>query len=167
MVKSIFVAFESLDIDDNKAVHMAELFLKTYGEVLQKGKPDYIEQRSAQGIVKNFLYAVSKRKQKDILAKRTTGHKDKLEILLDDPLHIELDETAKHLYRYGIFDSMVRMVLMRRVIHKRHWKHTRKNVSSGRLRVIACGFSSTMIYTCMPSKTQEPSKRYFKLNDAR
>ena len=71
MVTSIFVAFESLDIDGKKAVHMAELFLKTYGETLQKGKPDYIEQNTAKGIVKDFLNAVCKRKQKDILEKKT------------------------------------------------------------------------------------------------
>ena len=95
MVTSIFVAFESLDIDEKKAVHMAELFLKTYGETLQEGKADYIEASSARGIVKEFLRAVCKRKQKDILAKKTTGHKDKLEILLDDPRHIELDKVSK------------------------------------------------------------------------
>jgi uncharacterized protein (DUF2252 family) len=95
MVTSILVAFETLDIDENKAVHMAELFLKTYGETLKKGKPDYIEPATAKGIVKEFLNAVCKRKQKDILDKRTTGHKDKLEILLDDPRHIELKKSDK------------------------------------------------------------------------
>ena len=96
MVTSIFVAFESLDIEGNKAVHMAELFLKTYGDALKKGKPDYIEQNTAKGIVKDFLSAVCKRKQKDILEKKTGGHKGKLELLLDDPRHIELDKSTKY-----------------------------------------------------------------------
>ena len=95
MVTSIFVAFESLDIEEKKAVHMAELFLKTYGEALNKGKVDYIEPNTAQGIVKDFLNAVCKRKQRVVLDKKTTGHKNKLEILLDDPQHNELDKTSK------------------------------------------------------------------------
>ena len=95
MITSIFVAFETLDIDEKKALHMAELFLKTYGEILHKGKPDYIEPVTARGIVKEFLNAVCKRKQKDILDKRTTVNKDKLEILLDDPRHIELKKSDK------------------------------------------------------------------------
>jgi len=125
MVTSIFVAFESLDIDEKKAIHMAELFLKTYGETLKKGKADYVEAGSAQGIVKEFLSAVCKRKQKDILAKKTTGHKDKLEILLDDPRHIELDKASKfdlmsHMtewlrhdgdtpYNYKVIDAVFRL----------------------------------------------------------
>ncbi len=95
MVTSIFIAFESLDIEEKKAIHMAELFLKTYGEALRKGKADYIEPRTAKGIVKEFLNAVSKRKQKEILDRKTTGHKDKLELLLDDPRHIELPGQEK------------------------------------------------------------------------
>ncbi len=125
MVTSIFVAFESLNIDELKAEHMAELFLKTYGETLQKGKVDYIEPTTAKGIVKEFLSAVSKRKQKDILEKRTTGQKDKLEILLDDPRHIELKKSNKsdlmsHLtewlkhdgaspYNYKVIDAVFRL----------------------------------------------------------
>ena len=96
MVTSIFIAFESLNIEEKKAFHMAELFLKTYSDVLQKGKADYIEPNTAKGIVKDFLSAVSKRKQRDILEKRCAGNKDKLAILLDDPHHIELDKIVKH-----------------------------------------------------------------------
>jgi uncharacterized protein (DUF2252 family) len=87
MVTSIFIAFESLQIDQKKALNMAQLFLKTYAAKLSAGKPSYIEPRTAKGIVCEFLTAVSKRKQKQILAKRTVLRKNKLEILLDDPRH--------------------------------------------------------------------------------
>ena len=80
-----------------KVLYMAELFLKTYGEILHKGKPDYIEPVTARGIVKEFLKSVCKRKQKYILDKRTTVNKDKLEILLDDPRHIELKKNQTNL----------------------------------------------------------------------
>ena len=95
MVTSIFIAFDSLDIEHAKAMNMAELFLKSYARTLCAGKPDYIEPQTATGIVKEFLAAVSKRKQRDILEKRTVLRKKKLEILLDDPRHLELEETFK------------------------------------------------------------------------
>jgi uncharacterized protein (DUF2252 family) len=125
MLTSIFVAFESLDIEEKKANHMAELFLRTYSEILSKGKPDYIEINTAQGIVKDFLSAVSKRKQRDILEKKCTGNKDKLVILLDDPRHIKLNKEAKfdlmsHItewlkhdgaspYNYKVIDAVFRL----------------------------------------------------------
>jgi len=95
MVTSIFVAFDSLGIEHTKALNMAGLFLKSYARTLYSGKPDYIEPQTATGIVQEFLAAVSKRKQKDILEKRTVLRKNKLEILLDDPRHLELEENFK------------------------------------------------------------------------
>jgi uncharacterized protein (DUF2252 family) len=95
MVTSIFVAFESLGIDQKKAMNMARLFIKTYAAVLSGGKPDYLEPQTAKGIVYKFLTEVSQRKQKEILAKRTVLHKNKLEMLLDDPRHFELEKELK------------------------------------------------------------------------
>ncbi len=95
IVTSIFIAFESLKIEQKKATHMAQLFLKTYAAVLAAGKPSYIEPQTAKGIVCEFLTAVSKRRQKEILAKRTILKKNKLEILLDDPRHFKLEKRLK------------------------------------------------------------------------
>jgi uncharacterized protein (DUF2252 family) len=95
IVSSIFIAFESLRIEQKKALNMAQLFLRTYAAALSAGKPNYIEPQTAKGIVAEFLEAVSKRKQKLILAKRTVLKKNKLEILLDDPRHFELDKDLK------------------------------------------------------------------------
>ncbi|MEP6746292.1 MAG: DUF2252 family protein [Bacteroidota bacterium] len=95
IVTSIFIAFESLKIDQKKALNMAQLFLKTYAAVLSSGKPNYIEPQTAKGIVAEFLEGVCKRKQKLILAKRTILKKNKLEILLDDPRHFEMDKDVK------------------------------------------------------------------------
>ena len=49
--------------------------------------PEFIDV-AVDNIVKEFL-------QKDILEKRTVLRKNKLEILLDDPRHLELEETSK------------------------------------------------------------------------
>jgi uncharacterized protein (DUF2252 family) len=95
MLTSIFIGFESLGIDEQKAVKMAKLFLKSYTAALLTGKPDYIEPAIAQGIICDFLTAVSKRKQRNILEKRTTFNKKKVQMLVDNPKHFKLKEDLK------------------------------------------------------------------------
>ena len=95
LVCSIFVAFESLKIDEAKAVNMAQLFLKIYSETLERGKSRYIEPQTASGIVYKFLSAVSKRKDKNILRKRTVVKKDSVTILLEHPRHFALEAGLK------------------------------------------------------------------------
>lgn len=94
-VTSIFVGFESLGIDARKAEKMAALYLKTYTETLRSGKPDYIEPTSADGIVRDFLKAASRKKQKDILTKRTFFSKRSRKILLDNPKHLRIKDDLK------------------------------------------------------------------------
>jgi uncharacterized protein (DUF2252 family) len=95
LVCSIFVAFDSLRIEENKAVKMAQLFLKTYSETLVKGKAYYIEPQTAKGIVYKFLSTVSKRKDKRLLRKRTVEKNDSLTILLEHPRHFSLEPRLK------------------------------------------------------------------------
>ena len=95
LICSIFIAFESLKIEEEKAINMAKLFLKVYSETLEKGKARYIEPQTAKGIVYKFLSAVSKRKDKQILRKRTVVKKDSLAILLAHPRHFALESGLK------------------------------------------------------------------------
>ncbi len=95
LVCSIFIAFESLKIEEEKAINMGKLFLKIYSETLEKGKARYIEPQTANGIVFKFLSAVSKRKDKQILRKRTIFKKDSLSILLEHPRHFALEPGLK------------------------------------------------------------------------
>jgi uncharacterized protein (DUF2252 family) len=125
MTTSIFIAFDTLKIEEIKALRMAQLFLKTIGEKFAAGKPSYIERNTAKGIVKEFLRAVNKRKQQDILSRKTVVKKNKLQILLDDPKHLKLDkdlkkELAGHIkhwlktdenspYNYKVIDAVFRL----------------------------------------------------------
>jgi uncharacterized protein (DUF2252 family) len=93
---SILIAFDTLKIEEIKAFRMAQLFLKTIGEKFAAGKPSYIERNTARGIVCEFLTSVNKRKQNEILSKKTTLKKDKLQIILDDPRHFKLDKKLKN-----------------------------------------------------------------------
>ena len=125
IITSIFIAFESLNIEERRAMKMAQLFLKSYAATLRKGKASYIEPNTAQGIVCDFLTAVAKRKQKEILQKRTIAKKNNLEILMDDPRHFELEKKLKkelfsHIkgwlkndedspYNYKVIDAVFRL----------------------------------------------------------
>jgi uncharacterized protein (DUF2252 family) len=95
LVCSIFIAFDSLKIEEAKAENMGQLFLKTYSEVLAKGKAYYIEPQVAKGIVYKFLTTVSKRKDKQLLKKRTVKSRDSLTIYLEHPRHFSLDPKLK------------------------------------------------------------------------
>jgi len=95
LVCSIFVAFDSLKIEEKEAMEMAKLFLNIYSEALTKGKAFYIEPQTAKGIVFEFLSTVSKRKNARILKKRTIRKKDSLTILLEHPHHFALEPKLK------------------------------------------------------------------------
>lgn len=110
IVTSIFIAFESLDIEQRKAQNMAELFLRSYATTLANGKAYYIEPGTAKGIVHRFLEKVSKRKETRILKKRTIKKKDRLLMMMDDPRHLELDKFLKrelmhHLNEWVIYSN--------------------------------------------------------------
>ncbi|UAY51231.1 DUF2252 family protein [Ferruginibacter albus] len=92
VVTSIFIAFQALNIEQKKALNMAELFLKTYSNKLIKGKADYIERNTAKGIVCNFLTAASERSPKELIKSRTIT---KNKVKLDHPKHFPLHKTLR------------------------------------------------------------------------
>ena len=66
IITSIFVAFDSLQIDSDKSEKIASLFLETYSATLHKGKALYIEPQVAKGIIRDFLITVAKKKTQRI-----------------------------------------------------------------------------------------------------
>jgi len=96
MVTSILIAFQSLKIGQRKALKIARLFLKAYTDTLSFGKPNYIDPRTASGIVCDFLTAVSRRKPKRLLQKRTVHLKDGVVIAEKHPKHLALDDALKN-----------------------------------------------------------------------
>jgi uncharacterized protein (DUF2252 family) len=95
MVTSIFVAFEALKIGEEEGLRMAKLYIKSYCEILAKGKALYIEPQIAQGIICTFLSAVASRKKKDLLEKKTIRKKGKINLLLDDDRHLPVEKPLK------------------------------------------------------------------------
>jgi len=96
MLGSIFIAFDSLGIEDKKAQKMAQLFLKTYSETLSKGKAISIEPRTAKGIVCNFLTAATRSGKKELLKKRTVSKKKRIMLSLENERHFKLDKKLRH-----------------------------------------------------------------------
>ena len=110
IVTSIILAFEALDIEEEKAMKMGQLFLKTYSATLSKGKAYYIEPQTARGIVCAFLSAISKRKQSRLLKKRTVKKKDRMMLMIDDPRHFEIEKFLKkelfhHITQWLLYNS--------------------------------------------------------------
>lgn len=96
MITSIFIAFDNLEIEPEKALKMANLFLKTYSATLAKGKAISIEPRTAKGIVCDFLTAADNTTEQDVLKKRTVSKKRKLMLSLEDERHFKLDKKLRH-----------------------------------------------------------------------
>ena len=95
MVTSIFIAFDTLKIEEEKAMKMAELFVKTYAATLAKGKAISIDPRTAKGIVCAFLTSADKTTEKELLKKRTVSKKKKLLLSLEDERHFKLDKALR------------------------------------------------------------------------
>jgi uncharacterized protein (DUF2252 family) len=95
LITSIMIAFDLLDIEQEKALSMAKLFLKTYAETLVKGKAYSIDPRTAQGIVRDFLTAAENNNQKVILRKRTEEKKHKIVLSLTDERHIKINKKLR------------------------------------------------------------------------
>ena len=96
MVTSIFIAFDSLEIESEKAMKMAQLYLKTYSATLVKAKAIYLEPRTAKGIVCNFLNAADKTTERDLLQKRTVSKKKKIMLSLEDERHFKIGKKLRH-----------------------------------------------------------------------
>lgn len=95
MVTSIFIAFDNLGFEAEKALKMAQLFMKTYSSTLARGKAISIEPRTAKGIVCDFLTAATRSSKKQLLKKRTISKKKKIMLSLEDERHFKLDKKLR------------------------------------------------------------------------
>lgn len=95
MVTSIFIAFEYLGFEAEKATKMAELFVKIYAATLAKGKAISIDPRTAKGVVCDFLKSAARTTYKDLLKKRTVSRKRTIMLSLEDERHFKLEKTLR------------------------------------------------------------------------
>lgn len=95
LITSIFLAFYTLEIDQDQAYNLATLFVKSYAGLLCRGKPASIEPRTAKGIVCKFLKNAKESTYNDILEKRTERKRNKLILSLKDERHFKIEKNLK------------------------------------------------------------------------
>jgi uncharacterized protein (DUF2252 family) len=95
MTTSIFIAFETLKIEPEKALKMAQLFVHNYCQTLISAKAISIDPRIAKGILCDFLTSAGKHSEKAILKKRTISKKKKIMLSLEDERHFKIDKKLR------------------------------------------------------------------------
>lgn len=95
MTASIFIAFDNLSIEPEKAMKMAQLYIREYAETLVKAKALSIEPRTARGIVQDFLENADRYHEKDLLEKRTISKKKKIFLSLEDERHFKINKNLR------------------------------------------------------------------------
>ena len=94
-VTSIFLAFDTLKIKPAEAQKAAKLFLATYCNILAGGKAYYIDPRIARGMVRDFMKAVKKRKETDLIQHLCNGNTSNAKINIDNKTHFSVDKSIK------------------------------------------------------------------------
>lgn len=96
MMTSIFTGCESLGINKKEIRQIADLFLRTYAHHLSTGKPRYLEEETATGIVKTFLQRICERKQKELVRQRTEeGKNGRLQLRVDHVRFFPIDKALR------------------------------------------------------------------------
>lgn len=108
LITSIFIAFDTLDIEADQGMNMAVLFVKTYAGTLCKAKAQSIEPRTAKGIVADFLTQADRGTYAEILEKRTEMINGKLMLSLNHNRHFKVDKVLKKQLKAHINDWIQR-----------------------------------------------------------
>lgn len=95
LVTSIFIAFQTLDIDGDQAMNMATLLLKSYATTLIDGKAMDLDPRTAKGITGEFLKRAERSSTDELLQKRTFKKGRKLQLDTSDERHFKLEKELK------------------------------------------------------------------------
>ncbi|MEH3112405.1 DUF2252 domain-containing protein [Pedobacter terrae] len=95
LVTSIFIAFQTLEIDGEQAMNMATLFLKSYGSTLIGGKAMDLDPRTSRGITGDFLRRAERSSADELLQKRTLKKGRKLQLDTSDERHFKLKKELK------------------------------------------------------------------------
>jgi uncharacterized protein (DUF2252 family) len=82
-ITSIIVGSHAVGINDKEAIHLIEIYLKTYTANLADGKPRTVEKETAKGLVKDLLDSLEHRKRTKFLDKYTKEKKGKRSLLVD------------------------------------------------------------------------------------
>lgn len=83
-ITSIIVGSHAVGINNEEALHLSEIYLKTYAANLADGKARTVEKETATGLVKDLLDSLEHRKRAKFLDKYTKEKKGKRRLVVDD-----------------------------------------------------------------------------------
>jgi uncharacterized protein (DUF2252 family) len=92
---SILVAAQSLNLSQEAAQQLCQLGLNGYTEALVAGKARWLERETAQGMIRDLLNPLKRRKRKTFLDSRTTLHKRQRALKLDGKHALPLEANEK------------------------------------------------------------------------
>ncbi|MBO9702799.1 MAG: DUF2252 family protein [Sporocytophaga sp.] len=95
LIVSIYTASDSLQIDQSSCQKIIKFFLDIYTQTLSIGHAQLVQEDTSEGIVKDLLEDLKKRKRKDLVAKRTTEKNGKRKLLIDNEHAAAISEDKK------------------------------------------------------------------------
>jgi uncharacterized protein (DUF2252 family) len=95
LVSVVIAAEELLQTNEASAFELCSSFLSIYAETLKEGHVSMIEKRTTKGLVKDFLKSVGKRKNIELLEKRTEKKQGKRKLIVDEVRVSKIDKEIK------------------------------------------------------------------------
>ena len=107
-ITSIIVGSHAIGINDEEALHLSEIYLKTYTQNLADGKARTVERKTAKNLVKDLLKSLRKRERSKFLDKFTKEKNGKRKLAIDNKRVTKATDTEQKKVR-GLIE---------------HWHHT-------------------------------------------
>jgi uncharacterized protein (DUF2252 family) len=104
LVTSIFLAAESLSLDNDEGERMVRAYLNRYAETLSSGSIRAIVADNAKGLVADLLKKLARRKRQELLDERTELIGDRRQLIFDDEKILKIDRDKYELVSRVIFD---------------------------------------------------------------
>jgi uncharacterized protein (DUF2252 family) len=95
LLASIFLAKNSLKIEEATAKQLSKRFLKVYVEALLSGRAELVDDRLAHGVMQDFLLDIETRKRCDFVKARTVKTDDQVRLLIDNKKTFKIKDSLK------------------------------------------------------------------------
>lgn len=95
LVSVVIAAEELLQTNEVAALELCGSLVGIYADTLKEGRANMIEKRTSKGLVKDFLKLVEKRKNIELLEKRTEKKQGKRKLIVDEVRVSKIDKEKK------------------------------------------------------------------------
>ncbi len=91
-ITSIMVGSRTVGINEEESLHLSNIYLTTYSQILAKGKARTVEKETAKGLVKDLLESLKNRDRAKFLDKRSQHKKGTRRLIIDNKRITEATE---------------------------------------------------------------------------